>query len=230
MTNDSVVERLRLREDQIFLALTIIIAIIAGLSAVLFTLAIQGVKDALFGMSPSALRLILAPTLVSLLTGFLLAKFFPEARGSGVPQTEAAFHLNQGEIRPIVPFGKFLTGMLCVGSGHSMGREGPSVQIGAGLASAIGQWFGLSPARVQNLVPVGAAAALAAAFNTPVAARRRRKSERDRQQYATRAQSECVAADCLCNCITSRRVRRRSRTCETSAGPRRRSARCIKRS
>jgi CIC family chloride channel protein len=51
-----------------------------------------------------------------------------------------------------------------------MGREGPSVQIGAGLASAIGQWFRLSPARVQSLVPVGAAAALAAAFNTPVAA------------------------------------------------------------
>jgi CIC family chloride channel protein len=170
MTNESVVQRLRLREDQIFLVLTIIIAIVAGLSAVLFTLAIQGVKHALFGMSPSALRLILAPTVVSLITGFLLAKFFPEARGSGVPQTEAAFHLNQGRIRPIVPFGKFLTGALCVGSGHSMGREGPSVQIGAGLASAIGQWFGLSPARVQSLVPVGAAAALAAAFNTPVAA------------------------------------------------------------
>jgi chloride channel protein, CIC family len=170
MTDDNVVQRLRLREDQIFLALTIIIAIVAGLSAVLFTLAIQGMKDALFGMSPSPLRLIVTPTLVSLVTGFLLAKFFPEARGSGVPQTEAAFHLNQGEIRPIVPFGKFLTGVLCVGSGHSMGREGPSVQIGAGLASAIGQWFGLSPARVQNLVPVGAAAALAAAFNTPVAA------------------------------------------------------------
>jgi CIC family chloride channel protein len=170
MTEDSIVQRLQLREDQIFLVLTIIIAIIAGLSAVLFTLAIQGVKDALFWMSPSALRLILAPTLVSLVTGFLLAKFFPEARGSGVPQTEAAFHLNEGKIRPIVPFGKFLTGVLCVGSGHSMGREGPSVQIGAGLASAIGQWFGLSPSRVQSLVPVGAAAALAAAFNTPVAA------------------------------------------------------------
>jgi len=170
MTDGSVVQRLRFREDQIFLALTIIIAIIAGLSAVLFTLAIQGVKDSLFGISPSHARLILTPALVSLVTGFLLAKFFPEARGSGVPQTEAAFHLNQGKIRPIVPFGKFLTGVLCVGSGHSMGREGPSVQIGAGLASAIGQWFGLSPARVQSLVPVGAAAALAAAFNTPVAA------------------------------------------------------------
>ena len=170
MINDNILLRLRLREEQIFLALTIIIAIIAGLSAVLFTLAIQGTKHFLFGLSPSTLRLILAPTLVSLVTGFLLAKFFPEARGSGVPQTEAAFHLNEGKIRPIVPFGKFLTGVLCVGSGHSMGREGPSVQIGAGLASAIGQWFGLSPSRVQSLVPVGAAAALAAAFNTPVAA------------------------------------------------------------
>jgi CIC family chloride channel protein len=170
MTGESIGQRLSLREEQIFLALTIIIAIIAGLSAVLFTLAIQGIKDLLFGISPSYLRLILAPTLVSLVTGLLLAKFFPEARGSGVPQTEAAFHLNQGLIRPIVPFGKFLTGVLCVGSGHSMGREGPSVQIGAGLASAIGQWFGLSPSRIQNLVPVGAAAALAAAFNTPVAA------------------------------------------------------------
>jgi CIC family chloride channel protein len=143
MTSESIVGRLRLREDQIFLALVIIIAVIAGLSAVLFTLAIQGVKYTLFGVSPSALRLVLVPTLVSAVTGVLLAKFFPEARGSGVPQTEAAFHLSQGEIRPIIPFGKFLTGVLCVGSGHSMGREGPSVQIGAGIASAIGQWFGL---------------------------------------------------------------------------------------
>ena len=69
-----------------------------------------------------------------------------------------------------VPFGKFLTGVLCIGSGHSMGREGPSVQIGAGLASVIGRWLHLSPQRVRDLVPVGAAGALAAAFNTPVAA------------------------------------------------------------
>ena len=170
MTPDNLIRRLRLKDDQIFLFLTIVIAVIAGLSAVLFTLAIQETKHLLFGLSPSTVRLILVPTLVSLLTGFLLAKYFPEARGSGVPQTKAAFHLDQGRIRPGVPFAKFLTGALCVGSGHSMGREGPSVQIGAGLASAIGQWFRLSPERIQNLVPIGAAAALAAAFNTPVAA------------------------------------------------------------
>jgi len=163
-------QKLANRENQIFLALTIVIAVIAGLSAVLFTLAIQGTQHFLFGLSPSWMRLLLVPTLVSLLTGFLLAKFFPGARGSGVPQTKAAYHLQGGRIEAAIPFGKFLTGALCVGSGHSMGREGPSVQIGAGLASAIGRLFQLSPERTKSLVPVGAAAALAAAFNTPVAA------------------------------------------------------------
>jgi CIC family chloride channel protein len=166
----SVLQRLNLREGQIFFALTIVIAVIAGLSAVLFALAIQAFKHSLFGLTPSAWRLVLLPTCVSLVTGYLLHRFFPDARGSGVPQTKAAFHLNQGVISARVPLGKFLTGVLCVGSGHSMGREGPSVQIGAGIASSIGQWFALSPERVRNLVPVGAAAALSAAFNTPVAA------------------------------------------------------------
>jgi CIC family chloride channel protein len=95
---------------------------------------------------------------------------FPDVRGSGVPQTEAAYHLRGGVIPARVPLGKFITGVLCIGSGHSMGREGPSVQIGAGLASVVGRWVPLSPARVKDLVPVGAAGALAAAFNTPVAA------------------------------------------------------------
>jgi CIC family chloride channel protein len=165
-----ILQRLRLRENQIFFALTIILGILCGLASVLFSLAIEGTKQLLFGLTPSSLRLLMVPTLVSLVTGYLLAKFFREARGSGVPQTEAAFHLQQGVIAARVPFGKFLTGALCVGSGHSMGREGPCVQIGGGLASLMGRWLRLSPARVQHLVPVAAAAALSAAFNTPVAA------------------------------------------------------------
>jgi CIC family chloride channel protein len=163
-------QKLADRENQLFLALTILIGVISGLSAVLFTLAIQGTQHFLFGLSPSWTRLLLVPTLVSLVTGFLLARFFPGARGSGVPQTKAAYHLQGGRIEGSIPFGKFITGALCVGSGHSMGREGPSVQIGAGLASAIGRLFQLSPERAKSLVPVGAAAALSAAFNTPVAA------------------------------------------------------------
>lgn len=163
-------QQLRLRENQLFLVLTILIGIIAGLAAVLFTVAIDQVNHRLFGLAPSQFRLFVIPPLVSIATGILLAKVFPDVRGSGVPQTEAAYHLSNGFIPARVPFGKFLTGVLCIGSGHSMGREGPSVQIGAGLASLAGRWLGLSPRRVRDLIPVGAAGALAAAFNTPVSA------------------------------------------------------------
>jgi CIC family chloride channel protein len=163
-------QRLSLRENQVFLALTILIGVLAGLAAVLFTLSIKAVTHLFFGIAPSHLRLVLVPAVVSLVTGYLLFKYFPEVRGSGVPQTEAAYHLNGGVIPIRVALGKFLTGVLCIGSGHSMGREGPSVQIGAALGSWLGGCFRLSPARVQSLVPVAAAAALSAAFNTPVAA------------------------------------------------------------
>ena len=163
-------QQLRLRENQIFLALTIVVGVLAGLSAVLFSLAITITTRTFFGLTPSAARLLLVPPAVSLVTGFLLHRYFPGVRGSGVPQTKAAFHLEDGAIAPSVPLGKFLTGVLCISSGHSIGREGPSVQIGAGLASVVGQWLRLPQARVKELVPVGAAGALAAAFNTPVAA------------------------------------------------------------
>ena len=166
----SFAQRLRLRENQIFLILAILIGILSGLAAVLFTLAIKGTTYLLFGISPSAARYILVPTIVSFVAGFLLKRYFPEARGSGVPQVEAAYHLQNGYVPGRVAFGKFLTGVMCIGCGHSMGREGPSVQIAAGMASTIGRWFRLSPARARSLVPVAAAAALAGAFNTPVAA------------------------------------------------------------
>jgi CIC family chloride channel protein len=163
-------QRLRLREHQLFLALSIVIGILAGLAAVLFTLAIERTSHALFGLAPSPLRLLGVPVLVSVLTGILLATVFPDVRGSGVPQTEAAYRLEGGRIPGRVPLGKFVTGVLCIGSGHSMGREGPSVQIGAGIASVVGRWLQLSPERAKALIPVGAAGALSAAFNTPVAA------------------------------------------------------------
>jgi len=163
------VQDLLAREDRIFFALTIIVAVVCALCVVLFTLAIEGVRYSLFPASPSTVRLVLMPALVSVVTGFLLARFFPDARGSGVPQTKVAFQLKK-DIPLATALGKFFTGALCVGSGHSMGREGPSVQIGAGLAMYLGKWFNLSPRRARSLVPVGAAAALAAAFNTPVAA------------------------------------------------------------
>jgi CIC family chloride channel protein len=163
-------QQLRLREHQLFLALSIVIGILAGLSAVLFTLAIDRTSHLFFGLAPGPLRLFLVPALVSVVTGVLLATVFPDVRGSGVPQTEAAYRLHGGHIPTRVPIGKFLTGVLCIGSGHSMGREGPSVQIGAGIASIAGRVLRLTPERAKALIPVGAAGALSAAFNTPVAA------------------------------------------------------------
>ena len=163
-------QQLRLRENQLFLVLTILVGVLAGLAAVLFSLAIDQTSHFLFGISPSKSRLLLVPPAMGILTGILLRRVFPGIRGSGVPQTKAAYHLAGGAIPARVPLGKFITGVLCIGSGHSMGREGPSVQIGAGLASVLGRWIRLSPERMRDLVPVGAAGALAAAFNTPVAA------------------------------------------------------------
>jgi len=166
----SSLRQLRLREHQLFLALTVVVGIVAGLSAVLFSVAIEWTTRVFFGLEPSTGRLFLMPVTVSVVTGMLLVRVFPDVRGSGIPQTKTAVHLHGGAIPGRVPLGKFLTGVLCIASGHSMGREGPSVQIGAGIASTIGRWLQLSPSRLRDLVPVGAAGALAAAFNTPVAA------------------------------------------------------------
>lgn len=162
--------QLRLRENQIFLCLTIIIGVLAGLSAVLFALTIERAGHTLFGISPTPLRLLLVPTAASLIAGILLAKVFSDVRGSGIPQTGRAFRVDHGIIPATVPLGKFITGVLSMGSGQSMGPEEPSIQIGAGIASLAGRWLRLPPQRVQALVPIGAAAALSGAFNTPVAA------------------------------------------------------------
>ena len=162
--------RLELRESHLFAALTIVVGILAGLSAVLFAVTIDLLNRAFFGLDPSTARLLAMPVVVSLVTGVLMVRTFRGIRGSGIPQTKQAYHLNDGIVSPLVPVGKFIAGTLAIGGGHSLGREGPSVQIGAGLASGIGQWLRLPPERIKDLVPVGAAGALAAAFNTPVAA------------------------------------------------------------
>lgn len=162
--------QIRLRENQIFFCLTIIIGVLAGLAAVLFALTIERASHAAFGISPSLLRLLLVPTGASLIAGILLAKVFRDVRGNGIPQTGTAYRVDYGKIPATVPLGKFITGVLSMGSGLSMGPEEPSVQIGAGVASLAGRWLRLPQERIQALVPIGAAAALSAAFNTPLAA------------------------------------------------------------
>jgi chloride channel protein, CIC family len=97
-------------------------------------------------------------------------RFFPDARRSGVPQTKAALYARGGRISLGTVFGKFFCTSATLASGIPLGREGPAVQVGAGIASVLGRRLGLSPEKVKALVPAGAAAAVAAAFNTPLAA------------------------------------------------------------
>ena len=117
-----------------------------------------------------AWRRLLFPVGGSLGIGYLLWRFFPNARGSGVPQTKAALFAREGHITMRTVFGKFFCTSVTLASGIPLGREGPSVQVGAGIGSVLGRMLGLSNEQVKKLVPVGAAAAIAAAFNTPLAA------------------------------------------------------------
>src|SRR5262249_9670971 len=110
------------------------------------------------------------PVMGSVLTGYLLYRYFPNARGSGIPQTKTALFVGGGRITLRTVFGKFLCSSTSLASGIALGREGPSVHIGAGIASVLGRWLRLSPKKVDSLPPVGAAAELAADFNAPIAA------------------------------------------------------------
>jgi CIC family chloride channel protein len=115
-------------------------------------------------------RRVLMPVAGSLAMGYLLYRYFPDARGSGVPQTKAALFARDGYISLRTVLGKFGCTAATLASGIPLGREGPSVQVGAGIASLLGRSLGLRPEKVKALIPVGAAAAIAAAFNTPMAA------------------------------------------------------------
>jgi len=165
-------QRFSLREEQFFLLLAVLLGIAAGLSVVCFRLCIDFLRLKLLGsgLQPSVPRVFLAPMLTGLVIAFLVIRFFPRARGSGVNQTKAALYIYDGYIPISTVVGKFLTSALAIGSGQSLGPEDPSLQIGAGLASALGRRLKLSREKLRLIAPVGAAAGLAAAFNAPITA------------------------------------------------------------
>ena len=158
------------REEQVFLALTLLIGALVGLSVVAFIVLTENLGMRLYPVGSAAWRRVFIPIGGSLAMGYLLARYFPDARGSGVPQTKAALFARNGYISLRTVLGKFGCTAATLASGIPLGREGPSVQVGAGIASVLGRKLGLSQEKVKALVPVGAAAAIAAAFNTPMAA------------------------------------------------------------
>src|SRR5580704_15298484 len=158
------------REEQVFLVLTLFIGALVGLMAVVFILLTERVGSRLYPPGGAAWHRVLIPIVGSLVMGYLLYRFFPDARGSGIPQTKAALYAREGRITAATMFGKFFCTSATLASGIPLGREGPTVQVGAGIASVLGRHLGLRPEKVKALIPVAAAAAIAAAFNTPLAA------------------------------------------------------------
>src|SRR6267143_233357 len=158
------------REEQVFLVLTLFIGALVGVVVVAFILVTSRFGARLYPAGGAAWRRLLVPVTGSLGMGYLLSRYFPDARGSGVPQTKAALYARGGRITLGTVFGKFFCTSATLASGIPLGREGPAVQVGAGIASVLGRSLGLRPEKVKALVPVGAAAAVAAAFNTPLAA------------------------------------------------------------
>jgi CIC family chloride channel protein len=160
------------REERFFLLLSVFIGIMSGLAVVCVRFAIGWCRLYLLGSGAvlSPIRLVLAPTLAGLVIAALVIHFFPQTRGSGVNQTKAALYIFNGNIPIRTAIGKFITAALAIGSGHSLGPEDPSLQIGACLASVLGRRMNLSRDRMRLIAPVGAAAGLAAAFNAPISA------------------------------------------------------------
>jgi CIC family chloride channel protein len=168
--------RARLSDNQRFLALCVLSGFLCGLTAVAFHLSIHHLFDWLWefaeGQDPVKFCVILlaAPTLGGLLVGLAVHYFAPEAAGSGIPQTKAAYYNKGGKISGRTGILRFILGTLYVGLGNSLGREGPTVHVSAAISSRIGRWAFNDPARVQSMLPVGMAAGIAAAFNAPLSA------------------------------------------------------------
>ncbi|WP_263418210.1 chloride channel protein [Terriglobus albidus] len=160
------------REERLFLLLSIFIGVIAGLLVVSFRMAIEWLQVLLLGSvsEPHQLRMILVPAGIGLVVAIATRYVFPDVRGSGVNQTKAALYIHNGYISFRTTIGKFLLSALAIGSGHSLGPEDPSLQIGAGVASLVSRQVGISRRKLRIFAPVGAAAGLAAAFNAPISA------------------------------------------------------------
>jgi len=154
--------------------LGITVGVISGFGAIVFRWLISTFQSIFFGGGANYLGflgqyyIILLPAVGGLLVGLLIHFGAREAKGHGVPEVMEAVVVKGGRIRSRVAAIKSLASSICIGSGGSVGREGPIVQIGASAGSTIGQWLHLSDEWVKTLVACGAAGGISATFNTPI--------------------------------------------------------------
>jgi len=160
----------------------ILVGTVAGLGAVAFRGLIALVHNLLFlGQasvyydanvhtpgSPWGPLVVLVPVAGALGVAFLVKNFAPEAKGHGVPEVMDAIYYQHGAIRPVVALVKSLASAISIGSGGSVGREGPIIQIGSSFGSTLGQFVPMPSWQRITLVSAGAAGGIAATFNTPI--------------------------------------------------------------
>lgn len=157
------------------LLLATLVGIVTSLIAVGFIKCIEFNEATFFGKGKEYFSflgiysVVLIPAIGGLIVGPIVTFFAPEAKGHGVPEVMKAIAIKGGKIRPVVVIAKVVSSAIAIGTGASVGREGPIVQVGSGLGSSVGQIFKLSESRIKNLIACGAAAGIAAVFNAPIA-------------------------------------------------------------
>jgi chloride channel protein, CIC family len=163
-------------EPQYLFGLTLLIGTICGLLAVAFHLSIRAAERLLIERAfvlegyQRDVAVVVLPVLGGLVVGAALHFLVPGARGSGIPQVKEAFALKEGRLGIRDALGKFFLSAFQIGTGASLGREGPTVHICAAAASSLSRVAGLASKHKRRLTPVGVAAGIAAAFNAPIAA------------------------------------------------------------
>jgi CIC family chloride channel protein len=174
----SYLSRVKASEYVLMMILAALIGLGGGFGAVGFRYLIRLVQWAAFGSFNCTLDVIRAvpwyflifiPAVGGVVIYPLISRLAKEAKGHGVPEVMEAVALRGGVIRPRIVLVKAVASAICIGTGGSVGREGPIVQIGSAFGSTIGQILRLSASRVRTLVGCGAAAGIAGTFNSPIA-------------------------------------------------------------
>ncbi len=156
----------------------VVIGIFGGYGSVGFIWLLNTIEGVLWGSDLNPLQVIaevpwyyilLFPALGLIGTASIVRYFAPEAKGHGVPEVMEAAVIRGGVIRPRVVLVKSLASALNIGTGGSVGREGPMVQIGSSIGSFFGQITQVSSRRMKTFVGCGAASGIAATFNAPIA-------------------------------------------------------------
>jgi chloride channel protein, CIC family len=166
----------------VVIASSVVVGLIAGYGAVVFRAMIAAIHNLCFlgrlsldydanlhtPASPWGLGIIVVPVAGAVVVAFLVKTFAPEAKGHGVPEVMDAVYYHEGKIRPIVAAVKSIASAISIGSGGSVGREGPIIQIGAAFGSAVGQVISMPARQRAMLIAAGAGGGIAATFNTPI--------------------------------------------------------------